>query len=143
MPQIVQAVPVAKANYHDRNARPTIHRYAANVGPHAPTQRVSFTAASPYAAYIEVGFLYVLRSTAAAAGPFVESYLTYTPFFGGVYNLMYIFTTQNAALAIDQRTLTNFGILLIDDNYSFYTADASTGGDNTYNQTIKGTEFEY
>lgn len=143
MPQWASPVPVAKATYYDRNARPSYHGYVVTVAPHSETVRVNYTVPDPYAAFWEVVSNYVGRSAAGASAGDCGIRVVAVNVFSVSEVMDLVNFNNNTAGFQTSDTITGFGFLGPGDTVQVSTYDGSSGGSVTYRTGIKGTEFEY
>jgi hypothetical protein len=143
MPQWQTVVPVSKAAYYDRNARPSYHTFGGTYAPHGTTIRVQYTAPYPYACFVESIFIYALRATAAApVGPSTIAVVATNIYAVSVNILRLQFVDNTIGLTYTEQQ-SDFGIIFPGDTIDIRTIEGSTGGTVTMNGALKGCEFEY
>lgn len=134
---------IARPAYYDRDPIPAIANYADQIPPAGSTVRASYIPPNGYAAFIEAMFLFTYRGVVAAAPSIVQFYVNFRPFTGGVYRVAQV--QQNTNVLFEDKTLVsgNFGYMAFGDQIDLITFDGSTGGQQAFGGTVKGTEFLY
>lgn len=143
MPQWASPVPVSKATYYDRNARPSYHGFTGTSAPHGPTLRVAYTVPYPYAAFFEALFISIIVATAAGVPGYKTIFVTCTNHFAVTETMLTVTYLGNVVNDEHTNQQSTFGIMFTGDTIDAYTYDNGTGGTVNYNIAIKGVEFEY
>jgi hypothetical protein len=134
--------------WYDRNPLNIVKVYANTVGPHASTQRWSYTVPTGRKAMMEELFDEVFRASTASAngGPTCDIY--YTPS-GGSQSYLCESIISNVTAGAGpgtgayDKTIMGQGIILYaGDNVACYTLDAGSGGTVSYICSAKLTEFD-
>ena len=132
---------VARPNYYDRSATTKSTEYAGTTGPHAVTQRYTFTVASGYKAYVESCVTLATVATVATTRT-------------AVYASQYVVTDDSGAadLAIVKiygntlgqqllNVVSGVSLLNAGNQLVASTSDTSTGGTIDYILSVKYTQF--
>ena len=142
----VSSLGVARPAYYDRNATTSQSTYATvgtgAIGPHANTQRFSYTVPAGKLAYVENMFAWAGRATAPTVTGDIAAFHQFvtTDTTSGVqwYDLINSAPVGTKTSAI----LTSSGMLGPGDIARAYTSDASTGGTVNYILNAKYTVFD-
>jgi hypothetical protein len=112
------------------------------LAPHSGTSRYTYTVPSLKKAQVTLMTLQVHRATVATTAGEVRAELEYTPSAGVTAELVSHRVTDNT-LAVWRTFVVGASIIgFAGDIIDLITADASTGGTNTYNSTTTIDEFD-
>lgn len=134
----------SRAAFYDRNATAlTVGFLVGPIGPHGATVRDSYTVPAGRKTIINAIDIVLLRTTATAAGPQVQSYYTYIPN-GGVDQII-IFNSILLG-TVGDRASNQLGLEFVmypGDELTITTGDASAGGGVFYSNHAMITEFDF
>jgi len=135
---------VARPDWYDRNPIPTNLYWDAETGPHAATERWTYTVPSGKKALVEVLQCVVKRTVAATTPLTPYTRISYTPS-GGTERSLLTAILLSAENAVKDKMESGIGATLtmfVGDRIRAMSADAGTGGTCFYLAAGKVTEFD-
>lgn len=137
----ISSYAVARPAYYDRNAASVTAEYVGTVGPHAGTNRFTYTVASGKKLITEFAYSSMYRATVAApVGQY--SAIVFAQVGANTPRFAYIDSVKNTVDATQQTTTAGAITIYAGESLNGYTSDASTGGTVSYILQAKGTLFD-
>lgn len=139
------STPVAsRPQYYDRNAITEVQHSELSAGPHATTARAVYTVPAGKKAYIELAENHIRRNTAASAAARAtgECAIFISGGNSGGFVQTILWASENTVGDRDDNIIGFTTMLIAADVFQAQTSDGSTGGDISYFQKFKYTEFE-
>lgn len=131
----------ARAAYYDRNAASVLQSYLATVGPHAATQRWSYTVASGKKLQVEITGTRIYRITAAAPVGWTQADITVVSgATTAVLSEKYVVDNSLTVVYDDIRSMAT--TVYAGESIAANTVDVGTGGTVQYWLSAKGTLYD-
>ena len=131
----------ARSAYYDRNATSVFQSYLATVGPHAGTQRWSYTVASGKKLQLEIAGTRIYRITAAAPVSWTQADISIVS--GATTAILsekYVFDNSLTVVYDDIRAMAV--TVYASESIAANTIDVGTGGSVQYWLSAKGTLYD-
>lgn len=133
---------ISRPAWYDRNSLPAADGYSDTVGPHLPTERVSYTVPVDRRAMVELLYIQIIRMTAAAPHARVNAEWHLIPEGGAEVDLLVLNQLNNTAGNELHLALGSSFMIFQGDQLLGYTRDQSTNGTVRYELHYKITEFD-